>query len=175
MGWLILVPPVAPCLRCLNPPESFCYICGCFIVSSQRLNVSDIVKRSNLTYLTIKVGGQNKSWARTIYANPMSKIYASGKRAQKKTTTHIWQSNDMATAKDPCKRLLHLSYKHNKRTWQNKLPISAFSNSFSASFRWKTRFHPGENEFFTIFSQWKPVSTWYSFQGSTFTARWKWH
>lgn len=49
--------------KCLNSPDSFCYICGSFTVPSQRMNISEFVKRAYLAYFKLKVGDQDKSWA----------------------------------------------------------------------------------------------------------------
>lgn len=49
--------------KCKNPPDSFCYICGNFMLPNQRGNISDFIKRAYLAYFGIKLGDQDKSWA----------------------------------------------------------------------------------------------------------------
>ena len=49
--------------KCLNSPDSFCYICGSFSAPSQRKDISDFVKRAYLAYFKIRLGDQDKSWA----------------------------------------------------------------------------------------------------------------
>ena len=38
--------------KCLNSPDAFCYICGSFTVPSQRMNISDFVKKVLLSLLS---------------------------------------------------------------------------------------------------------------------------
>jgi hypothetical protein len=49
--------------NCLNSPDSFCYICGCFTVPSQRTSISDFVKKAYFAYFHVKIGDQDKAWA----------------------------------------------------------------------------------------------------------------
>ena len=39
--------------KCLNSPDSFCYICGSFAAPSQRKDISDFVKRAYLAYFKV--------------------------------------------------------------------------------------------------------------------------
>ena len=48
--------------KCLNNPDSFCYICGSFTIPSQRKNISAFVKQAYFTYFKVKLGDQNKPW-----------------------------------------------------------------------------------------------------------------
>ncbi|XP_070613747.1 uncharacterized protein [Erythrolamprus reginae] len=50
-------------LKCLNSPNSFCYICGSFTIPSQRTNISTFVRQAYLAYFKVKIGDQDKSWA----------------------------------------------------------------------------------------------------------------
>lgn len=49
--------------KCLNNPDSFCYICGSFTIPSQRANISVFVKQSYFAYFKVKLGDQDKLWA----------------------------------------------------------------------------------------------------------------
>ena len=49
--------------KCLNSYDSFCNICGSFTVPSQRMNISEFVKRAYLPYFKLKMGDQDKSYA----------------------------------------------------------------------------------------------------------------
>lgn len=49
--------------KCLNSPDSFCYICGNFTIPSQRTNISEFVRQSYYAYFKVKIGDQDKKWA----------------------------------------------------------------------------------------------------------------
>ena len=49
--------------KCVNSPESFCYMCGIFTIPSQRTNISMFVNNVYLSYFEIALGDQYKSWA----------------------------------------------------------------------------------------------------------------
>ena len=49
--------------KCINNPDSFCYICGSFTIPSQRANISAFVKQAYFAYFKVKIGDQDKSWA----------------------------------------------------------------------------------------------------------------
>lgn len=49
--------------KCLNSPDSFCYICGSFTIPSQRTNISTFVREVYFAYFKVKIGDQDKSWA----------------------------------------------------------------------------------------------------------------
>ena len=59
--------------KCLNFSDSFCYICGSFTVPSQRMNISEFVKRAHLAYFKLKMGDQDKSWAPHNVRKPCAK------------------------------------------------------------------------------------------------------
>ena len=48
--------------KCLNNPDSFCYICGRFTIPSQRANISVFVKEAYFAYFKVKLGDQGKPW-----------------------------------------------------------------------------------------------------------------
>lgn len=49
--------------KCLNSPDSFCYICGSFTIPCQRTNISTFVRQAYFAYFKVKIGDQDKSWA----------------------------------------------------------------------------------------------------------------
>lgn len=51
------------CRKCLNNPDSFCYICGEFTLKKERRNLTTHVKKLYQLYSGCKVGDQDKSWA----------------------------------------------------------------------------------------------------------------
>ena len=48
---------------CTNDPNIFCYICGEYVVKSQRQNITNFVKNVYYAYFGIKLGDQDKTWA----------------------------------------------------------------------------------------------------------------
>lgn len=48
---------------CVNCPDSFCYICGEFVVKKQQRSITDFVKKVYFAYFGVKIGDQDKSWA----------------------------------------------------------------------------------------------------------------
>ena len=50
--------------QCRNNPDVFCYICGEYIMAKYRFNVRDFTKRAYEAYFDMKLGDQDKSWAR---------------------------------------------------------------------------------------------------------------
>lgn len=48
---------------CKNSADSFCYICGEFVIKKHQRNITDFVKKVYLSYFGTKLGDQEKSWA----------------------------------------------------------------------------------------------------------------
>lgn len=48
---------------CVNNPNSFCYICGSFIVKKQRKNITSFVTKAYKAYFGIELGDQSRPWA----------------------------------------------------------------------------------------------------------------
>jgi hypothetical protein len=44
---------------CVNSPNSFCYICGEYILKKQHRNITEFVKRVYFAYFGIKLGDQD--------------------------------------------------------------------------------------------------------------------
>lgn len=49
--------------KCVNSPDSFCYICGEYTVLKQQLNITDFVKKVYFAYFGLKLGDEDKVWA----------------------------------------------------------------------------------------------------------------
>ncbi|KRZ68203.1 hypothetical protein T10_4186 [Trichinella papuae] len=49
--------------KCLSSPDSFCHICGSFVVKTKRQKITDFVRKAYFTYFGIKLGAQYKTWA----------------------------------------------------------------------------------------------------------------
>lgn len=49
--------------NCVNNVDNFCYICGEFIVKSDKCNITKITKKAYKLYFGCKVGDQDKIWA----------------------------------------------------------------------------------------------------------------
>ena len=49
--------------RCVNDPNTFCYICGEFTTKVQRRNMTPLVKKAYELYFQCHVGDQDKVWA----------------------------------------------------------------------------------------------------------------
>ena len=47
---------------CVNFSESFCYICGEFVVKKQQRNITNLVEKVYFAYFGEKLGDQDKSW-----------------------------------------------------------------------------------------------------------------
>ena len=60
--------------KCVNLVNNFCYICGEITFSSQKRNLTPLVKTAYHHYFGMKVGDQNKSWAPHIRCNSCSVI-----------------------------------------------------------------------------------------------------
>ena len=49
--------------KCLNSPDSFCYICGELTVKAEKTALTPLVKKAYNFYFGCKVGNQDKKWA----------------------------------------------------------------------------------------------------------------
>ena len=49
--------------ECLNNPDSFCYVCGCYIMKKQRENITELVCKAYRAYFGVTLGDQDKPWA----------------------------------------------------------------------------------------------------------------
>lgn len=58
--------------KCVNSVNNFCYICGEITFSSQKRNLTPLVKTAYQHYFGMKVGDQDKSWAPHICCNSCS-------------------------------------------------------------------------------------------------------
>lgn len=49
--------------KCLNDPNSFCYICSRFVFAKNALKINDKIKIFYLNYFNISITNQDKPWA----------------------------------------------------------------------------------------------------------------
>ena len=49
--------------KCINDPDSFCYVCGCYALLHQRRKISEFVRSAYKAYFDIPLGDQDKKWA----------------------------------------------------------------------------------------------------------------
>ena len=49
--------------KCVNHPDSFCYVCGDLAFKDQRRSLTPLVKKCYELYFGCKVGDQDKNWA----------------------------------------------------------------------------------------------------------------
>lgn len=56
--------------KCLNSPDSFCYICGVFTIAKQRTNITRFVKQAYLAYFQLPLGQQDKPWVPHTVCKP---------------------------------------------------------------------------------------------------------
>lgn len=69
--------------KCVNSPDSFCYICGCYTLVRQRRNITSFVRRAYQSYFEVPLGDQDKKWAPHIVCHnceEMLRDWTKGKR-----------------------------------------------------------------------------------------------
>lgn len=49
--------------KCVNNPDSFCYICGKVTLVSQKRTITPVIKKAYHLYFGCKLGDQQKPWA----------------------------------------------------------------------------------------------------------------
>jgi hypothetical protein len=99
------------CLKkCLNHPDTFCYVCGELTFKSQRRNFTPLIKKCYELYFGCKVGYQDKYWAPYICC-----VTWVGKRF---TSHAVRCSYGSEGTKIPFIRLLLLFNKHNRDYFQ---------------------------------------------------------
>ena len=52
--------------ECLNNPNSFCYVCGCYIMKKQQGNITELACKSYRAYFGVTLGDQDKPWAHML-------------------------------------------------------------------------------------------------------------
>ena len=58
--------PAMSCSRrrsCCNDPDSFCYICGVYILKERKRSITNFVHKVYRAYFGVKLGDQDKPWA----------------------------------------------------------------------------------------------------------------
>ncbi len=69
--------------KCVNDPDAFCYICGCYTLLRQKRNITSFVKRAYKAYFAVPLGDQDKKWAPHIVCHnceEMLRDWTKGKR-----------------------------------------------------------------------------------------------
>ena len=69
--------------KCVNSPDSFCYICGCYALIRQRRNITSFVRCAYKSYFGVPLGDQDKKWAPHIVCHnceEMLRDWTKGKR-----------------------------------------------------------------------------------------------
>ena len=69
--------------KCVNSPNSFCYICGCYTLLRQRRNITSFVMLAYKTYFEVPLGNQDKKWVPHIVCHnceEMLRDWTKGKR-----------------------------------------------------------------------------------------------
>ena len=64
--------------HCINCPDVFCYICGLFITKTQRMTISEFVKKTYLVYFGCKLGDQDKTWAPHVVCKHCTETWDNG-------------------------------------------------------------------------------------------------
>jgi hypothetical protein len=49
--------------KCVNNPNSFCYICGQYTIKGQKRNITPLIKSLCLVYFNMRLGDQDKKFA----------------------------------------------------------------------------------------------------------------
>ena len=60
--------------KCLNHPDTFCYVCGDLTFRSQRRNVTPLITKCYELYFGCKVDYQEKTWAPHICCLPCVRL-----------------------------------------------------------------------------------------------------
>ena len=69
--------------ECKNKPDSFCYVCGCYILLRQRPNITSFVKRAYKAYSQIPLGDKDKKWLSHIVCHTYEKILSDWTKAKR--------------------------------------------------------------------------------------------
>ena len=71
--------------HCISFPDVFCYICGLFITKTQRMTVSEFVKKMYLVYFGYKLGDQDKTCAPHVICKHCTENLRQLSKGQKKS------------------------------------------------------------------------------------------
>ncbi len=92
--------------KCLNSPNAFFYRCGSFILPSQKIDMSEFVKKMYLAYFQVWLGDQDKSCSTSSIQALCWKFMTVDQGKARKID--IWHSNGMPRAEKPCRWLQFL-------------------------------------------------------------------
>ena len=71
--------------HCINNADCFCYICGSFVVTKQRYNITSFVRNTYYAYFGVKIGEQDKYWAPHIVCKVCVEALRSWTKGRKKS------------------------------------------------------------------------------------------
>jgi hypothetical protein len=80
--------------RCLNHPDSFCYVCGELTFKSQGRNFTPLIKKCYELYFVCKVCEQDKYWTPHIYCVTCVKLltgWVNGSRHMPFAIPMVWR------------------------------------------------------------------------------------
>ena len=88
--------------KCINDPDSFCYVCSCFALLHQRRKISEFVRSAYKAYFDIPLGDQHKKWApHTVCHNCKESLrdWTKGKRKRQPFGVPVvwWEPKDHVT------------------------------------------------------------------------------
>lgn len=70
--------------KCLNIPDSFCYICGSFTIPSQRANINAFVKQAYFAFFKVNSVIKTSYGPLTKCASSVSRVYGCGQKEREK-------------------------------------------------------------------------------------------
>jgi len=85
---------------CKNSPNTFCYMCGDFVVKDHQRNITDFVKKLYFAYFGVEIGNQDKCWVPLkvcyVCVEDLRKLYKKEKKAFEFAVSMVWRehSND---------------------------------------------------------------------------------
>ena len=108
---------------CKYSPDTFCYICGEYMVHKQKCNISEFIKKTYCAYFKMKLGDQDKPWAPhkvcTTCRETLRK-WTQGKQKMKFIVPMVWREQiDHVTDCYFC--LFNLQGKRYKKSFKNSL------------------------------------------------------
>jgi hypothetical protein len=80
--------------KCLNHPDTFCYVCGELTFKSQRRNFTRLIKKCCELYFGCKIGDQDKYWALHIFCVTCVRLltgWVNGSRHMPFTVPVVWR------------------------------------------------------------------------------------
>ena len=76
---------------CCNDPDSFCYICGEYILKEYKRSITDFVRKVYRAYFGVKLGDQDKPWAPHVVCKSWLSTYECGQKEKLKALDLVCQ------------------------------------------------------------------------------------